>query len=78
MPEIGLYDWGIYQEENRFYLIKLVLSKMAWFDSHNLHSKALFTLHSKFDLKIKEVLHNDLRKPKLNEKQNYFAVTLSL
>ena len=34
--------------------------------------------NSKFDLQIKEVLHINWRKPKLNAKQNHLALTLSL
>ena len=34
--------------------------------------------NSKFDLQIKEVLHINWRKPKLNAQQNHLALTLSL
>ena len=35
-------------------------------------------VNSKFDLKIKEALHINWRKPNLNAQQNYLALTLSL
>ena len=34
--------------------------------------------NSKFDLKIKEALHINWRKPNLNAQQNHLALTLSL
>ena len=34
--------------------------------------------NSKFDLKIKEALHINKRKPNLNAQQNHLALTLSL
>ena len=34
--------------------------------------------NSNFDLKIKEALHINWRKPKLNAQQNHLALTLSL
>ena len=34
--------------------------------------------NSKFDLKIKETLHINWRKPNLNAQQNHLALTLSL
>ena len=44
------------------------------FDSYNSLDKANF----KFDLKIKEPLHINWRKPNLNAQQNHLALTLSL
>ena len=34
--------------------------------------------NSKFDLKIKEALHGNWKKPNLNAQQNHLALTLSL
>ena len=40
--------------------------------------KIIDKANSKFDLKIKEALHINWRKPNLNARQNHLAVTLSL
>ena len=49
------------------------------FDSYNsLCFNEIDKANSKFDLKIKEALHINLRKPNLNAQQNYLAHTLSL
>ena len=37
-----------------------------------------FKANSKFDVKIKEALHINWRKPNLNTQQNHLALTLSL
>ena len=42
------------------------------------HALTCMILNSKFDLKIKEALHINWNKPKLNAQQNYLALTLSL
>ena len=48
-------------------------------DTHNsLCFEIVNKANSKFDLKMKEVLHSNLRKPNLNAQQNYLALTLSL
>ena len=48
------------------------------FDSYNsLCFKVIDKTNSKFNLKIKEVLHIDWRKPNLNSQQNHLALTLS-
>ena len=48
-------------------------------DSYNfLCFKIIDKANSKFDLKIKEALHINWRKPNLNAQQNYLALTLSL
>ena len=39
--------------------------------------KKIDKANSKFDLKIKEALHINLRKPNLNAQQNQLALTLS-
>ena len=49
------------------------------FDSYNaLSFKIIDKTNSKFDLKIKEVLHINWRKPNLNAQQIHLALTLSL
>ena len=49
------------------------------FDSYNsLCCKITDKANSKFDLKIKEALHINWRKPKLSTQQNHLALTLSL
>ena len=40
--------------------------------------KIIDKANSKFDLKIKETLHINWRKPNLNAQQNHLALTLSL
>ena len=40
--------------------------------------KIIDKANSKFDLKIKEALHINWRKPNLNAQQNHLALTLSL
>ena len=48
-------------------------------DSYNsLCFKIIDKANSKFDLKIKEALHINWRKPNLNAQQNYLALALSL
>ena len=63
--------------------IKLVFkhlhSTTTCFDSYNsLCFKIIDKANSKFDLKIKEALHINWRKPDLNAQQNHLALTLSL
>ena len=54
-------------------------STATCFDSYNsLCFKIIDKANSKFDLKIKEPLHINWRKPKLNVQQNNLALTLSL
>ena len=49
------------------------------FDSYNsLCFKIFDKANFKFDLKIKEPLHINWRKPNLNAQQNHLALTLSL
>ena len=54
-------------------------STTTCFDSYNsLCFKIIDKANSKFDLKIKEALHINWRKPNLNAQQNHLALTLSL
>ena len=49
------------------------------FDLYNsLSFKIIDKGNSKFDLKIKEALHIDWRKPNLKAQQNHLSLTLSL
>ena len=45
---------------------------------HSLCFKIIDKANSKFDLKIKEALHINWRKPNLNTQQNHLALTLLL
>ena len=59
--------------------LKHLHSTKTCFDSYNsLCFKIIDQANSKFDLKIKEVLHVSWRKPNLNTQQNHLALTLSL
>ena len=52
---------------------------MTCFDSYDsLCFKIIDRVNSKFDLKIKEALHINWRKPNLNVQQNHLALILSL
>ena len=46
--------------------------------NNSLCFKIINKANSKFDLKIKEALHINWRKPNLNAQQNHLALTLSL
>ena len=47
-------------------------------DNNSLCFKIIDKANSKFDLKIKEALHINWRKPNLNEQQNNLTLTLPL
>ena len=60
-------------------LIFLNIYTATCFDPYNsLCFKIIDKANSKFDLKIKEALHINWRKPNLNAQQNHLALTLSL
>ena len=64
---------------NKSHIFKHLHSSAIYFDSYNsLCFKIINKLNSKFDLKIKETLHINWRKPNLNAQQNHVALTLSL
>ena len=64
---------------NKSHIFKHLHSTTTCFDSHNsLSFKIIDKANSKFDLKIKEALHINWRKPNLNAQQNHLALTLSL
>ena len=68
------------KNSNVFYVImKRIPLPATWFDSYNsLCFKITDKTNSKFDLKIKEALYINWRKPNLNAQQNHLALTLSL
>ena len=61
------------------HIFKHLHSSETCFDSYNsLYFKIIDKANSKFDLKIKEALHINWRKPNLNAQQNHLTLTLSL
>ena len=67
------------KKDNKSHIFKYLHSSKTCFDSYNSHCfKIIDQVNSKFDLKIKETLHINWRKPKLNAQQNHLALTLSL
>ena len=66
------------KKDNKFHIFKHLHSPETCFHSHNsICFKIIDKVNSKFDLKIRETLHINLRKPNLNAQQNYLALTLS-
>ena len=64
---------------NKYHIFKHLHSSETCFDSYNyLSFKMTDKANSKFNLKIKEALHINWRKPNLNAQQNHLALTLSL
>ena len=62
-----------------FIFSKRLHSNVTWFDFYNSISfKMIDKANSKFDLKLKEALHINCRKPNLNAQQNHLALILSL
>ena len=67
------------KKDNKSHIFKHLHSTTTSFDSYNsLSFTKIDKANSKFDLKIKEALHINCRKPNLNEQQNHLALTLSL
>ena len=67
------------KKDNKSHIFKHLHSFETCFDSYNsLCFKIIDKANFKFDLKIKEALHINWRKPNLNAKQNHLALTLSL
>ena len=65
------------KKDNKSHIFKHLHS--TCFDSYNsLCFKIIDKANSKFDLKIKEALHINWRKPNLNAQQNHLSLTLSL
>ena len=81
----GVHYFKLPYISNFSHHIKNKLSKLSKefckenFNSYNsLCFKIIDKTNSKFELKIKEALHINWRKPKLNALQNHLALTLSL
>ena len=67
------------EKDNKSHIFKHLDSTTTCFDSCNpLCFKVIDKANSKFNLRIKEALHINWKKPNLNTKQNYLALTLSL
>ena len=67
------------KKDSKYHIFKHLHSTATYFDWHNSHCyKIIDKANSKFDLKIKEALHINLRKPNLNAQQNHLPLTLSL
>ena len=66
-------------KDNKSQISKHLHSTVTCFHSHNsLCFKIIGKANSKLDLKIKEALHINWRKPNLNAQQDHLALTLSL
>ena len=67
------------KKNNKSHIFKHLHSTTTCFDSYNsLCFKIIDKVNSKLDLKIKEDLHINWRKPDLNAQQNNLALTLLL
>ena len=67
------------KKHNKSHIFKHLLSSETCFGSYNCFCfKIIDKVNSKFDLKIKEALHINRRKPNFNAQQNHLALTLSL
>ena len=67
------------KKENKSHTFKHLHSTATCFDSYNsLSFKLIDKANSKFDLKTKEALHINWRRPNLNLQQNHLALTLLL
>ena len=67
------------KKDNKCHIFKHLHSSETCFDSYNsLCFKIIDKANSKFDLRIKEALHINWKKPNLNAQQNHLAFTLSL
>ena len=67
------------KKDKKSHSFKHLHSTATCLDSYNtLCFKLIYKASSKFDLKIKEALHINWRKPNLNAQQNHLALTLSL
>ena len=67
------------KKDNKSHIIKHLHSPETCFHSYNaICFKIIYKANSKFDLKIKEALFINWRKPNLNAQQNHLTLTLSL
>ena len=67
------------KKDNKSHVFKDLHSSETCFDSYNcLCFKIIYKANSKLDLRIKEALYINWRKPNLNAEQNHLAPNLSL
>ena len=67
------------QKDSKSHIFKDIHYTATCFDSYNsLCFKIIAKTNSKFDLKTKEALHSNWRKPNLNPQQNHLVLTFSL
>ena len=67
------------KKDNSSHIFKHLHSTATCFDSYNsLRFKIIDKANSRFDLKIKEALRINWRKPNLNAQRNHLALRLSL
>ena len=67
------------KKNDKSHIFKHLHSTATCFDSYKYHCFKIFDkAYSKFDLKTKEALHINCRKPNLNAQQNHLALTYSL
>ena len=67
------------KKDNKSHILKHLYSTATCFDSYSPFCfKIIEKANSKFDLKIKEALQINWRKPNLNAQQNRLALSLSL
>ena len=67
------------KKDNKSHIFKHLHSTATCFDSYySLCFKIIDKVNSKFNLRIKEALHINWRKPNFNAQQNHLALTLSL
>ena len=66
------------KKDNKSHIFKHLHSTATCFNSYNsLSLKIIDKANSKLDLKIKDTLHINWRKPNLNAQQNHLALTFS-
>ena len=67
------------KKDSKSHIFNYLHSTVACFDSYNsVCFKIIVKANSKLDLKIKESLHINWRKPSLSAQQNHLALNLSL
>ena len=75
--KLGLRN--IMEKDNKSHIFKHLHFIATSLDSYSsLSFKIIDKANSKFDFKIKEVLHINWREPNLNAQQSHLVVTLSL
>ena len=69
---------GHIKKDNKSHIFSNICTTPHHALTNSLCFKIIDKAYSKFDLKIKEALHTNWRKPNLNAQQNHLALTLSL